>query len=306
MLTYFVKRLLMMIPVALAVVLVVFFILRLTPGDPAALLAGERATPETIERIRTHWGFDRPLYVQYFLYMGRLLRGDLGISTSRRRPVASLIKTSLPITLELGIAGFLVSILIGIPTGIVAATKHGTFIDQASLFGALTGVSIPEFWFGILLIYFLGINYRLFPISGYGTLNHLIMPAIALGFRQAALIARITRSSLLEVLSLDYINTARAKGLSERVVIFKHALKNSLLPVVTMLGLRLGYMLAGTIVLEMVFGRPGMGRLLVEGLLSRDYAVVQGMLVILALGIMFANMVADLFYSVLDPRIKYQ
>lgn len=303
--TYLIKRFFFIIPVIMGASILVFLLLQLSPGDPALLLAGERATAERIDRIREEWGLNHPPYIQFFYFLGRLAQGDLGMSITQRRPVTDLLRMALPITIELGIAAFFISLIIGVPTGIISAARHGTIADQVALFFALIGVSLPQFWFGILLMYFFAVRNQWLPTSGYGTLSHLILPAIALGSAGAALISRVTRSSMLEVLRQDYIRTARAKGLVEKSVIYKHALRNAMLPVVTILGLSLGWMLAGSVVLEMVFARPGMGRLLVRGILMRDYPVVQGMLLFLSFCVVFANLVADIFYAFLDPKIRY-
>lgn len=303
--TYIIKRFLFIIPVIFGASILVFLLLQLSPGDPALLLAGERATEERIERIRNEWGLHHPAYIQYFFFVGRLMRGDLGMSITQRRPVTQLLRLALPITVELGIAAFIISLIIGIPTGIISAARHGTLADQVALIIALIGVSLPQFWLGILLMYFFSVRLRWLPTTGYGSISHLILPAVALGSAGAALISRVTRSSMLEVLRQDYIRTARAKGLIERVVIYKHALRNAMLPVVTIMGLSLGWMLAGSVVLEMVFARPGMGRLLVRGILMRDYPVVQGMLLFLSFCVVLANLVADIVYAFLDPKIRY-
>ncbi|MBW6462986.1 MAG: ABC transporter permease [Firmicutes bacterium] len=306
MLSYFIKRLLGIIPVLLVASLIVFLMLQLTPGDPVLLLAGERATPERIERITRDWGLDQPAYVQYFTFLGRIIKGDFGMSITRNRPVADLIRISLPITLELSLAALFVSLAIGIPAGIISAVKHGSIIDQVALFGSLLGVSIPAFWFGILLMLAFAVKLPILPTSGYGTFAQLILPAVALGTAGAALISRVMRSSMLEVMQQDFIRTARAKGLSERVVIYRHALRNALLPVITIMGLSLGWLLAGSVALEMVFARPGMGQLLVRGILMRDYPMVQGMLIFLVICVIVANIVADILIAVANPRIKFE
>ena len=305
MTSYIIKRLLGTIPVLLVATLIVFFMLQLTPGDPVLLLAGERATPERIERITAEWGLDQPAYVQYFSFLGRLVQGDFGISITRNRPVMDLVKMSLPITLELSLAALFISMIIGIPAGIISAVRHGTVIDQAALFGSLIGVSIPAFWFGILLMLAFAVRMPILPTSGYGTIAQLILPSIALGTAGAALISRVMRSSMLEVMQQDYIRTARAKGLTERIVIYKHGLRNALLPVITIMGLSLGWLIAGSVALEMVFARPGMGQLLVRGILMRDYPIVQGMLIILVLCVIVANLVADILIAMANPRIKF-
>ncbi len=302
---YIIKRLLGMIPVLLVASLIVFMMLQLTPGDPVLLLAGERATQERIERITAEWGLDQPIHIQYFAFLSRILQGDFGMSITRNRPVVDLIGLSLPITLELSLAALFVSLLIGIPAGIVSAVRHGSLVDQAALFGSLLGVSIPSFWFGTLLMIAFAVKIPIFPTSGYGTFAQLVLPSIALGTAGAALISRVMRSSMLEVLGQDYIRTARAKGLSQKVVIYRHALRNALLPVITIMGLSLGWLLAGSVALEMVFARPGMGQLLVRGILMRDYPMVQGMLIFLVLCVIVANLVADILIALANPRIKF-
>lgn len=302
---YIIKRLLGMIPVLLVASLIVFMMLQLTPGDPVLLLAGERATQERIERITAEWGLDQPVHIQYFAFLSRILQGDFGMSITRNRPVVDLIGLSLPITLELSLAALFVSLLIGIPAGIVSAVRHGSLVDQAALFGSLLGVSIPAFWFGTLLMLAFAVKIPIFPTSGYGTFAQLVLPSIALGTAGAALISRVMRSSMLEVLGQDYIRTARAKGLSQKVVIYRHALRNALLPVITIMGLSLGWLLAGSVALEMVFARPGMGQLLVRGILMRDYPMVQGMLIFLVLCVIVANLVADILIALANPRIKF-
>jgi len=305
MTSYLIKRLLGIIPILLVASLLVFLMLQFTPGSPVLLLAGERATQDRIDRITAEWGLDEPPHIQYITFVSRMLQGDFGTSITRRRPVMDLMRTALPITLELSLAALLVSMVIGIPAGIISAVRHGSFVDQAALFGSLVGVSIPAFWFGILLMMFLAVKFPIFPTSGYGSLSHLVLPAIAGGTAGAARISRVMRSSMLEVVQQDYIRTARAKGLSEKIVIYKHALRNALLPVITIMGLSIGWLLAGSVALEMVFARPGMGWLLVQGILMRDYPVVQGMLVFLVLCVIVANLVSDILIAMANPRIKF-
>lgn len=305
MLKYALKRTLLMLPVLLGITLVAFLLLHAAPGNPIDLLAGDRTPQETKDLIAARWGLDQPLPVQYGRFLFNLLQGDLGRSILQNRPVVDLLDLALPITLEVGLFGIVVSALVGIAIGVVSAVKRDSIIDQSSLVGALLGISMPNFWLGLLLMYAFSVNLKIFPSSGYGTFKHIVLPGLALAASGVALIARLTRSSMLEVLSADFIRTARAKGLAERVVVYRHALKNALLPVVTVLGLRLGYMIAGAVVLEVVFSRPGMGRLMVNAILSRDYPVVQGTLVVLAAAVMIANLMADLLYATLDPRIHY-
>lgn len=293
-----------MVPVVLGVTVVVFLIIHLAPGDPVLLLVGERAPAEVYERVRHAWGLDRPLTVQYLTFLGNILRGELGTSIQLRRPVSELLVSAIPVTLELGLAAIALSVLIGVTAGVISAVKSGSATDQATMVGALFGVSVPEFWLGQLMMLLFAVYLKWLPPSGYGGIRHLVLPMIALGLPGAALIARTTRSSMLEVIRQDFVRTARAKGLSERVVIYRHALRNALLPIITLLGLQLGYMLAGSVVVEEVFSRPGMGRLMVKAILARDYPVVQGCLLVLAISVAMANLVADLCYVLLDPRIR--
>lgn len=304
--TYLLRRLFLMVPVVLGVTVVVFCIIHLAPGDPVLLLVGERAPPEVYERVRHAWGLDRPLPVQYLAFLGNILRGDLGMSIQMRRPVLDLLVRAVPVTIELGLSAIALSVLVGVVVGVISAVRSGRAADQVAMVGALLGVSIPEFWMGQLFMLLFAVRLQWLPASGYGGPSYLILPMLALGLAGSALIARTTRSAMLDVIRQDFVRTARAKGLAERVVIYKHALRNALLPVVTLLGLELGYMLAGSVVLEEVFSRPGMGRLMVKAILARDYPVVQGCLLVLAISVAVANLVADLCYVMLDPRIRLQ
>ncbi|TBH20612.1 nickel ABC transporter permease [Thermus thermamylovorans] len=305
MLTYAIRRLLIAIPTLFGVVLLVFLMVRLAPGDPAVLLAGEFATPETLEAIRARYGLDRPLPEQFLLYLGALLRGDLGESARSRRPVLEELKTYFPNTLELAVAAILVALLTGIPLGILAALRPGSGLDLGVMTLALLGVSMPVFWFGLLAILIFSVNLGWFPVAGKGTLAHLVLPAVTLGVNATALLARMTRGTLLEVLSQDYIRTARAKGLRERVVVFKHALRNAMIPVVTVAGLEFGTLLAGAVITETIFAWPGLGQLLVGSILARDYPVVQGAVLLVALSFILVNLLVDLLYAGIDPRVRY-
>ncbi|MDI6894721.1 MAG: ABC transporter permease [Bacillota bacterium] len=302
--TYVLRRILLMVPVVLGVTLVVFCIIHVAPGDPVLLLVGERAPPEVYERVRRAWGLDQPLPVQYLTFLANAARGELGTSILLRRPVGDLLLTAVPVTLELGFSAIALSVLAGVVAGVISAARAGSAADQATMVGALLGVSVPEFWLGQLLMLAFAVRLKWLPVSGYGGIGHLILPMVALGAAGAAVIARTTRSSMLDVVRQDFVRTARAKGLAERVVIYKHALRNAMLPVTTLVGLQVGYMLAGSVVLEEVFSRPGMGRLMVKAILARDYPVVQGCLLVLAVSVAVANLVADLCYVLLDPRIR--
>jgi len=287
------------------VVLLVFLMVRLAPGDPAVLLAGEFATPETLEAIRARYGLDRPLPEQFLIYLEALLRGDLGESARSRRPVLEELQTYFPNTVELASAAILVALLTGIPLGILAALRPGSGLDLGVMILALIGVSMPVFWFGLLAILIFSVELGWFPVAGKGTLAPLVLPAITLGVNATALLARMTRGALLEVLSQDYIRTARAKGLAERVVIFKHALRNALIPVVTVAGLEFGSLLAGAVITETIFAWPGLGQLLVGSILARDYPVVQGAVLLVATTFILVNLLVDLLYAWIDPRVRY-
>jgi len=305
MLTYLLRRILIAVPTLLGVVLLVFLMVRLAPGDPAILLAGEFATPETLEAIRTRYGLDRPLPEQFALYLGALLQGDLGESARSRRPVLEELKTYFPNTVVLATAAILVALATGIPLGILAALRQGSWLDLGVMVLALLGVSMPVFWFGLLAILIFSVELGWFPVAGKGTLAHLVLPAVTLGINATALLARMTRGTLVEVLSQDYIRTARAKGLAERVVIFKHALRNALIPVVTVAGLEFGSLLAGAVITETIFAWPGLGHLLVGSILSRDYPVVQGAVLLVAFTFTLVNLMVDLLYAWIDPRVRY-
>ncbi|MDI6894807.1 MAG: ABC transporter permease [Bacillota bacterium] len=303
---YFWRRIFLLLPVLVGVTLVVFLLMHLAPGDPALLIAGQNAPPEVYERIRRSLGLDRPLYEQYLLFLARVARGDLGRSLLLNERVADLVGQALAVTLGLALAGLGLSYLMGVPVGIVSAVRSNSFVDQASMVGALVFVSVPPFWLGLILMYVFGLRLGWFPVSGHGSFAHDVLPAVTLGLGGAALVARMTRSAMLEVIRQDFVRTARSKGLAERVVIYKHSLRNAVIPIISLLGLRLGWTVGGAVTLEMVFSRPGMGRLLVNSILSRDYPVVQGVLLILAFSVMLGNLLADVLYAVADPRIKFR
>lgn len=305
MLKYIIKKLLLMIPVLLGLTIIVFLILHLAPGDPVHKVVGPNATPEVYENVKRSMGLDRPLIIQYFDYLGNLLKGDLGSSILQHRPVADIVMERFPITIGLGVRALLLSFLIAVPVGIIAAVNRNKLLDYFAMTFALVGISMPTFWFGMLLLYFLAYKLRLFPISGYGTWKHLMLPVITMGLTDAAVIARMMRSSMLEVIGQDYIRTARAKGLKEKVVTNKHALKNALIPVITLLGMRMGWIIGGSVTLEIIFSIPGLGRTMVDSIFSRDYPVVQGSILILAASVMISNLIADILYAVVDPRIRY-
>ncbi|ADD28206.1 ABC transporter permease [Meiothermus ruber] len=313
MFLFVLRRLMGGLPTLLLVTVLVFTLTRVLPGDPARLLLGEEATPELVAQIREELGLNRPILVQYADWLWGLVRGDLGRSIRGNEPVAPIIWQKLPTTLELSLFSLLVAVAIGIPAGVLAALRRNSAIDAGVTVMALSGVSIPNFFLGILLIYVFSIRLAWIPPSGYvepwvdlqKNLLLMLMPAITLGTALAGAIARFTRNSMLEVLSQDYVRTARAKGLEGRVVVYKHALRNAAIPVVTVIGLQLGGLLGGAVVTEQVFSIPGFGRLLVDSVFNRDFPVLQAVVLISALAVFLINVLTDLLYAAIDPRIRY-
>ncbi len=307
MLTYIRRRLLLAVPVVLGVSVVVFSIVHLLPGDPVlAILSGANATAEQEAELRAQLRLEEPLTVQYLRFLGRALRGDLGRSIFSRRPVAEEIGEQLPSTLQLAGTAILIAAALGLALGVVAAVRRDTWVDRLAMLIALGGVSMPSFWLGLLLIVVFSLQLGWFPATGHGGVSRLILPAATIGLNYSAVIARLVRSSLLEVLGNGYIATARAKGLAEWLVVLKHALGNALIPVTTIVGVQLGNLLAGTIVVETVFSRQGMGRLAVTAVLDKDYPLIQGVVLVSALGYVLVNLLVDLSYSALDPRIRHR
>ncbi len=302
---YVIRRLLLAVPVLIGVSILVFAIIRFIPGDPARAIAGVHASPEYIEQVRRDLLLDEGLHVQYYVYLTNLLQGDMGRSTFTGRPVTTELMERFPNTLLLASTAMVIAIIIGMSAGIVSATKRYSLFDNASMLAALFGVAAPVFWLGIMFQLLFSVNLGWFPSGGIGTWKHLVLPALTLGLATTALIARITRSSMLDVLGQDYITTARSKGLVERVVVYKHALKNALIPVVTVMGLQFGTLLGGAVLTETVFSWPGVGRLMVDSILARDYPVVQGAVLVLAVFFVMINLVVDIIYAFLDPRITY-
>jgi len=299
------QRLLLAIPTVFAVSAAVFLMLHLIPGDPASIYLGDNlATPERLERIRHEMGLDRPIHVQYLDFVGRALQGDLGRSLQNGRPVALELSERLPRTAELAAAAFIVSLLFGVSLGILSALRHNTWVDTLSMFVALVGVSMPIFWLGLLAILVFSIQLSWFPVTGQQGLVSLVLPATVLGIVSSATLARLVRSSMLEVLRHEYVTTARAKGLKERVVVRRHALKNALIPVVTVLGLEVGSLLSGAVITETVFARPGIGKLIVDSIQSKDFTVVQGGVLFVAVVYVVVNLAVDVSYAFLDPRIR--
>jgi len=301
---YLLKRLWQTIYVAVGISVISFFFIHLS-GDPVMLMAPQDASMAEIEKLREQLGFNDPLYVQYWRFASRAVQGDLGVSLYHRVPAIDLIFQRLPASLELAVAAMLMALVVSIPLGILSAVKRGSVWDVASMLGALFGLSMPHFWLGIMMVLLFSVTLGWLPTSGRGTLAQLIMPSLALGLSLMAMFARLTRSVMLEVLSLDYVRTARAKGLKERVVIGKHALKNALIPLVTVAGMQFGFLIGGTVIIETVFAWPGVGRLVVQAIFSRDYPLVQAAVLVLAVLFVSINLLVDLIYLYLDPQITY-
>lgn len=306
MLRYLTKRLLLAVPVLVGVSIVVFTMIRLIPGDPALLMAGQAATEEVVRHIRQSLGLDRPIVVQYAYFVRNIARGDLGRSLFNGAAVTEELGQRFPRTARLALAAILVALLIGVPAGILSATRHLSWVDSFFMVLALAGVSMPVFWLGLNLILIFAVRLQWLPAIGHETWKHLILPAFTLGAASAAIIARMTRSAMLEVLRNDYVRTARAKGVAEPSVISRHALRNALIPVVTVVGLQFGTLLSGAVLTESVFAWPGVGRLLVDAVLARDYPVIQGAVLLIATMFVLLNVVVDMAYAVLDPRIRYE
>jgi peptide/nickel transport system permease protein len=305
MLNYLIKRLLSTIPVLIGISLLLFFMLRMLPGDPAQVLAGQMATPQEIENIRHQLGMDRPIYEQYVVYLGRLVHFDLGRSARTQNPVIKEIWARLPNTMLLAMIAITLACLFGIPAGIISAVKPYSWIDYLVSTSALFGLSMPVFWLGLMLVVVFSVILKWLPAGGTGSWQHVILPSITLAAFVVAFIARMTRSTMLETLSQDFTTTARSKGLQERVIIVKHALKNALIPIVTVVGLQFGSLLSGAVLTETVFAWPGLGRLIVNSMLARDYPVIQGAILIFALLYILVNLIVDLLYALVDPRIRY-
>lgn len=302
---YVLRRLALALPTLLGVTVVVFLLVRMIPGDPARVIAGLLASEDEVRRIRVELALDRPLHVQYGIFLAHLLRGNLGQSAATRVPVTEEIGTRLRPTVQLAVSSTVVATLAGMTAGIVSATRQYSVLDFTVMTVALFGVSIPVFWLGIMLMLLFSVTLHWFPAGGYGTPVHLVLPTVALAAFSIAIIARMTRSSLLEAFGQDYIRTARAKGLGSRVVILRHALKNALIPVLTVIGLQFGTLLSGAILTETTFAWPGIGRLLVNSISSRDYPVIQGIALVFAVVFTVVNLTVDLLYAYVDPRIHY-
>ncbi len=334
---YLAKRFLLVVPTILGVNTLVFFLRFLSPGDPARLMLGERATPDAVHELRAEWGLDRPKSEQYLLYMGKVLRLDLGKSYKTGDPVAREILTRFPATVELSLVSIVIASVLGILAGVVAATRRNSLADFVAMIGSLIGVSVPIFWLGLVLIIVFAVNLNLFPTGGrldgrmlmtpitgfftldgfiyifkehdtsyfFSALHHIVLPAVALATIPLAVIARVTRSAMLEIMGQDYIRTARAKGLPERSVIWSHAFRNALLPVITIIGIEFGYNMAGAVLTETIFAWPGIGNWLYTAVLSRDYLAVQGGVAFVSVAFILINLLVDVLYAYVNPRIRY-
>ena len=349
MVRYVLRRLIYVIPTILGVTIVVFMFLRLIPGDPAVAMLGEHATEENVNRIREQFGFNRPVFfdrealkqgdfkgfinTQYFIYLGNLLRGDLGISIHRRIPIAETLAQRFPATVELAFFSMFIAIIIGVPVGIISAARRNSILDSTTMVGSLVGVSMPIFWLGVMLIMLFAVILQWLPAGGrlgssvelksitnfnlidslitlnfpafLDSLQHIILPTIALATIPMAVISRMTRSSMLDVMQEDYVRTAHAKGVAERTVLYRHALKNAFLPIVTIIGLQFGLLLAGAVLTETIFSWPGIGKWVYDSILARDYPIVQSGALLIALIFVFINLLVDISYAYLDPRIHY-
>jgi peptide/nickel transport system permease protein len=314
MLSYIIRRLLIAIPVLLGITFITFAVLNLTPGDPIRMMvATEKITPDVAEKLTAYYGLDKPWYLQYAIYLGNLLRGDLGVSITSRTSIAASIAQRFPNTLLLAFSSMFLALLIAIPVGIISATRRNSIADYTALTAAMIGVSMPSYWLGLLLLLQFGLRWKLLPIWGIGHLSdglwdfvsHLILPSITLGTGLAALLTRLTRASVLEVLSQDYIRTARAKGLEERYVLYKHALRNALIPVATTAGIQFGFLMGGAVIIESIFSWPGLGRLTIQAIQKRDLPVIQTATLIFAVSFVIVTLLVDILYVFIDPRIRY-
>jgi len=304
---YLIRRLVLAVPVIVGVSIAVFLMMHLIPGDPAlAMLRGQPTVTEAdVDRIRHQLGLDDPIPIQYLKYAGRALRGDFGESVHSHRPVLEMIGEQASATIQLALAAMVIAVVLGVTLGTISALRQNSWVDSLSMLVALFGVSMPSFWFGLLLIYVFSLRLGWFPITGQGGLERLILPAVALGMDFAAITARLVRANLLEVLRQDYILSARAKGLRDRVVVSRHALRNAMIPVLTIVGLQLGNLLGGAVVVETVFAREGIGRLAITAILSKDFPLVQGIVLLSAIVYVAVNLAVDMTYAIFDPRIHY-
>jgi peptide/nickel transport system permease protein len=304
---YIIRRVLVCIPILLGLTVIVFSMMHLIPGDPAqVILAQSGARPEVVAQLREQLGLNLPLHVQYLRFLDNLIHGNLGDSLFTHRPVTEIISQNLPSTMELALSAMCLAIILGLIFGVLGAVYQDTWIDNLAMTLAVVGISMPSFWVALLFIFFFSLYLGWLPAGGQGTPQHLILPMVVLGWNSAAVIARLVRSSLLEVLRQEYVTTARAKGLGEPIVLLRHALRNALIPVITVSGLQFGFLLGGTVVTETVFARQGLGRVAVDAIIYKDLPVVQGIVLLIAVIYMLVNLLVDLAYAFLDPRIRYQ
>ena len=302
---YILRRVLIAFPLILVVVTVVFVMVRLLPGDPAQRMAGDRAGPELVEQIKRDLGLDRPILEQYSIFLRNLAQGDLGRSVKFREPIAERIAKSIPFTAALAFLSVTIGTALGLAIGIVTAVYQRSWVDRLGIVTSVFFYSIPTFWLGLMLILIFSVGLRLLPVQGAATWKHFVLPVANLAVGQSALIARLTRSSMIEVLSADYVRTARAKGLNQRRVLMRHALQNTLIPIITVVGLSIGGLLGGAIITETIFGLPGVGSLMINGIVNRDYPMIQGVVILAAATLIFANLIVDVVYAFVDPRIRY-
>lgn len=307
---YALKRVLQFIPTIFFITLIMFFLLNILPGSAAYLAVDQRRAPdpELIAQLEKEWGLDKPIHIRYLIYLKGLATGDLGKSFLRKENVSQILADRIRPTLELAFASIIIAVAVGLPLGFISALKQGTWIDTLSMIGAVSGISIPQFWLGILLMFFFSVKIRIFPTSGYGDGNimNLILPALSLGVGYMALIARTTRAAVLDVLTMDFVRTARSKGLSEFLVNSRHVFQNTMILVLTTVGLQFGSLIGSTVIVEKLFSWPGIGSLLVDSIYQRDIPVTQGCILVIILIFLIVNLVVDLLYAVIDPRIKYQ
>ncbi|NHN31756.1 ABC transporter permease [Paenibacillus agricola] len=314
MLSFIGKRLIMLLPTLLVPLFLVFFLLRLAPGDPASFMLGIDATPEQVDQLRDKMGLNEPLHIQLIIWLKQLVTMDLGDSIFLKQPVLQVILEHMPTTILLTIFSLIVAIIIGVGSGIISAVFRNKPVDHIAMTGAMVGVSMPEFWFGLMLILVFSVKLQWFPVAGFvplsegvfACLRSLTLPAMSLGLIQAAFIARITRSSMLDVIHEDFVRTARAKGLSPRLIVFKHVLRNALIPIITVIGITTAVLMGGAIAIETVFTLPGIGRMLISAVSRRDYPLIQGIVLFVSLMFIVINLVVDIIYTWVDPRIKYQ
>ena len=305
MFRYIARRLLHAVPVLFGVSLITFGLTYLLPADPARMYAGTNASVETVNSIRHQLGLDQPFYIQYLTYLGRALRGDLGFSYKLQQPVGTAIMSRFPYTLQLTAAGIFCELLLGLPLGLISALYRGSWLDRGAMLFAFFAVAAPPFWLGLVLLYFVAFKAGLFPIGGVGTPAHLVLPALAAGMGGAAWYARLMRSSTLDVLRADYVRTARAKGLAERAVVWRHIMRNAIMPIITLIGLDIPWFLSGVVLIEAVFAWPGLGKLAVDAVRNVDVPLILGTVLFTALVVVVSNIVTDLVYAFVDPRIRY-